>query len=170
MVLRVDQHQQPTGCCCGGAGDRGKGCHGCLRLGWGNQPMRRKSQRLSVLMLDGWYWLLPKFQWGGLASRASQSLLRLLSRSSANRHSRKDLRWLESWPGGLLPARSVNPWITASMAKVIPLFPGRPPGGLDRSEQLDDLRCRLADQEAAIKALNDQLHELVFCLLTREPA
>ena len=107
---------------------------------------------------------------GGLAPRASQSLLRLLSRSSANRHSRKDLRWLESWPGGLLPARSVNPWITASMAKVIPLFPGRPPGGLDRSEQLDDLRCRLADQEAAIKALNDQLHELVFCLLTREPA
>ena len=94
----------------------------------------------------------------------------LLSRSSANRHSWKDLRWLESWPGGLLPARSVNPWITASMAKVIPLFPGRPPGGLDRSEQLDDLRCRLADQEAAIKALNDQLHELVFCLLTREPA
>ena len=94
----------------------------------------------------------------------------LLSRSSANRHSRKDLSWLESWLGGLLPARSVNPWITASMAKVIPLFPGRPPGGLDRSEQLDDLRCRLADQEAAIKALNDQLHELVFCLLTREPA
>lgn len=115
-------------------------------------------------MLDGWYWLLPKLLMGEVWRRG------LLSRSSANRHSRKDLRWLESWPGGLLPARSVNPWITASMAKVIPLFPGRPPGGLDRSEQLDDLRCRLADQEAAIKALNDQLHELVFCLLTREPA
>ena len=57
------------------------------------------------------------------------------------------------------------------MAKVIPLFPGRfPGGGLHRSEQLEDLRCRLADQEAAIKALNDQLHDLVFCLLTREPA
>ena len=56
------------------------------------------------------------------------------------------------------------------MAKVIPSFPGRPPIGLDRSEQLEDLRCRLADQEAAIKALNDQLHDLVFCLLTREPA
>ena len=56
------------------------------------------------------------------------------------------------------------------MAKVIPLFPGRPLVGLDRSEQLEDLRCRLAHQEAAIKALNDQLYELVFCLLTREPA
>ena len=56
------------------------------------------------------------------------------------------------------------------MAKVIPLFPGRPLVGLDCSEQLEDLLCRLADQEAAIKALNDQLHDLVFCLLTREPA
>jgi len=56
------------------------------------------------------------------------------------------------------------------MAKVIPLFPGRPPVGLDRAEQLDDLRCRLADQEAAIKALNDQLDALVFCLLARELA
>ena len=56
------------------------------------------------------------------------------------------------------------------MAKVIPLFPSRSPGGLHRSEQLEDLRCRLAAQEAAIKALNDQLHDLVFCLLTREPA
>ena len=56
------------------------------------------------------------------------------------------------------------------MAKVIPLFPGRPPVGLDRSEQLEDLRCRLAHQEVAIKALNDQLHDLVFCLLTGEPA
>ena len=56
------------------------------------------------------------------------------------------------------------------MAKVIPLFPDRPPVGLDRSEHLEDLRCRLADQEAAIKVLNDQLHDLVFCLLTREPA
>ena len=56
------------------------------------------------------------------------------------------------------------------MAKVIPLFPGRSPGGLHRSEQLEDIRCRLAAQEAAIKALNDQLHDLVFCLLTREPA
>ena len=29
------------------------------------------------------------------------------------------------------------------MAKVIPLFSGRPPVGLERSEPLDDLRCRL---------------------------
>ena len=41
------------------------------------------------------------------------------------------------------------------MAKVIPLFSGRPPVGLERSLTVDDLRCRLADQEAAIKALND---------------
>ena len=63
-MLRVEQHQQPAGSGCGSAGDRGNGCHGCLQLGWGNQPMRRKSQRLSVLMLDGWYWLLPKLLMG----------------------------------------------------------------------------------------------------------
>jgi len=56
------------------------------------------------------------------------------------------------------------------MTKVIPLFSGRPPVGLERSEPLDDLRCRLADQEAAIGALNDQLDALVCCLLTRELA
>lgn len=56
------------------------------------------------------------------------------------------------------------------MGKITPLFPGRSPVGLDRSEQLEDIRCRLADQEAAIKALNDQLHDLVFCLLARELA
>ena len=56
------------------------------------------------------------------------------------------------------------------MGKVIPLFPGRPPVGSAGVEQLEELRCRLADQEAAIKALNDQLHDLVFCLLAREPA
>ena len=56
------------------------------------------------------------------------------------------------------------------MAKVIPLFSGRPPVGLERSLTVDDLRCRLADQEAAIKALNDQLDALVFCLLARELA
>ena len=69
-----------------------------------------------------------------------------------------------------MPARSVDSWITAPMAKVIPLFSGRPPVGLERSEPLDDLRCRLADQEAAIGALNDQLDALVFCLLARELA
>ena len=80
-MLRVDQHQQPTGGGCGGAGDRGNGCHGCLRLGWGNQPMRRKSQRLSVLMPAGWYWLLPKLPMGrsraagfSVAFKASQPL------------------------------------------------------------------------------------------------
>ena len=56
------------------------------------------------------------------------------------------------------------------MAKVIPLFSGRPPVGLERSLTVDELRCRLADQEAAIKALNDQLDALVFCLLARELA
>ena len=56
------------------------------------------------------------------------------------------------------------------MGKVIPLFPGRLPVGSAAAEQLEELRCRLADQEAAIKALNDQLHDLVFCLLAREPA
>ena len=56
------------------------------------------------------------------------------------------------------------------MAKVIPLFSGRPPVGLECSEPLDDLRCCLADQEAAIGALNDQLDALVFCLLARELA
>ena len=56
------------------------------------------------------------------------------------------------------------------MGKVIPLFPGRPPVGPAGVEELEELRCRLADQEEAIKALNDQLHDLVFCLLAREPA
>ena len=56
------------------------------------------------------------------------------------------------------------------MGKVIPLFPGGSPDGSEGAEQLEELRCRLADQEAAIKALNDQLHDLVFCLLAREPA
>ena len=56
------------------------------------------------------------------------------------------------------------------MGKVIPLFPGRPPVGSEGDEQLEELRCRLADQEVAIKVLNDQLHDLVFCLLAREPA
>ena len=107
---------------------------------------------------------------GWPARQASQALFRLLSLYSLSRHGRKDLLWFESWPCELLPARSIHPWITPLMAKVIPLFPGRSPGGLHRSEQLEDLRCRLAAQEAAIKALNDQLHELVFCLLTREPA
>ena len=56
------------------------------------------------------------------------------------------------------------------MTKVIPLFSGRPPVGLERSLPVDELRCRLADQEAAIKVLNDQLDALVFCLLARELA
>ena len=33
-MLRVEQHQQPSGSGGGGAGDRGNGCHGCLRLDW----------------------------------------------------------------------------------------------------------------------------------------
>ena len=55
VVLGVDQHQKPACSGCGSAGDRGNGCHGCLQLELGNQPMRRKSPRLSVLMLAGWY-------------------------------------------------------------------------------------------------------------------
>jgi hypothetical protein len=58
----------------------------------------------------------------------------------------------------------------SSMGKVIPLFRGRAPVGLDRADQLTELCGRLADQEAAIKALNDQLQDLVFCLLASEPA
>ena len=56
------------------------------------------------------------------------------------------------------------------MGKVIPLFRGRTLVGLDRSDQLAELRCRLVEQEAAIKDLNDQLQDLVFCLLASEPA
>ena len=57
------------------------------------------------------------------------------------------------------------------MAKVIPLFSGRPPVGLERAEPLDDLRCRLADQEAAIQQrANEMIRDQGFRALIPDQA